>query len=71
MTSNHGGKTVPSLGCVLLALVVSAGLTVKSWGQEKVLLKDVRISGNLRVEDDGIRLHLKSRPGEAFNSATV
>jgi len=72
MTSNHGGKTVPSLVCVLLALVVvSAGLTVKSWGQEKVLLKDVKISGNLRVEDDGIRLHLKSRPGEPFNSATV
>ena len=39
--------------------------------QEKVIIKDIRISGNLRVEDDGIRLHLKSRPGEAFNQDTV
>ena len=71
MTSSHAGKTIPSLYCVLLAFVVSAALTVKSWGQEKIILKDVKISGNLRVEDDGIRLHLKSRPGEPFNSATV
>ena len=41
------------------------------YGQSKVTLKDVKISGNLRVEDDGIRLHLKSRPGEAFDSAVV
>jgi outer membrane protein insertion porin family len=39
--------------------------------QEKVTLKDVKISGNLRVEDDGIRLHLKSRPGELFNPSIV
>jgi outer membrane protein insertion porin family len=40
-------------------------------GQEKVPLKEIRISGNLRVEDDGIRLHLKSRAGENFDSALV
>jgi outer membrane protein insertion porin family len=39
--------------------------------QEKVTLKEVRIAGNLRVEEDGIRLHLKSRPGEAFDQAMV
>jgi len=50
-----------------LTIVIPAG----GWSQETVTLKDVKISGNLRVEDDGIRLHLKSRPGEPFNSTTV
>ena len=40
-------------------------------GQQKVTLKDVKITGNVRVEDDGIRLHLKSRVGESFDSKTV
>jgi outer membrane protein insertion porin family len=40
-------------------------------GQDKVPLKEIKISGNLRVEDDGIRLHLKSRTGENFDSALV
>lgn len=39
--------------------------------QTKVMLRDVKIAGNLRVEDDGIRLHLKSKAGEPFSSATV
>lgn len=42
-----------------------------SFGQEKVILKEIKITGNLRVEDDGIRLHLKSRPGEPFSQGTV
>ena len=40
-------------------------------GQQKVTLKDVKVTGNARVEDDGIRLHLKSRAGESFDSKTV
>lgn len=71
MTFSRTGKIIPSLGCALLAFFVSAGFAIRAWGQEKVTLKDVKISGNLRVEDDGIRLHLKSRSGEPFNSATV
>jgi outer membrane protein assembly factor BamA len=39
--------------------------------QEKVRLTEIKIAGNLRVEDEGIRLHLKSRPGELFDAATV
>src|SRR5262245_25653114 len=42
-----------------------------AFAQEKVILKNVQISGNLRVEDDGIRLHLKSRAGEVFDPAVV
>lgn len=56
--------------CVLL-FVVSLNSPAIAQNQEKVTLKDVKISGNLRVEDDGIRLHLKSRPGELFNSGIV
>jgi outer membrane protein insertion porin family len=56
--------------CIVL-LVVSLNSPAIAQNQEKVTLKDVKISGNLRVEDDGIRLHLKSRPGELFNSGIV
>jgi len=40
-------------------------------GQEKVQLKEVRVQGNLRVEEDGIRLHLKIRQGDFFDPAAV
>ncbi|MBI2228326.1 MAG: outer membrane protein assembly factor BamA [Deltaproteobacteria bacterium] len=39
--------------------------------QDKVTLKEVKIAGNVRVEEDGIRLHLKNRPGTLFDSALV
>jgi len=55
---------------VLLALFLGVAGRV-SFGQEKVVLKEIKITGNLRVEDDGIRLHLKSRPGEPFSQGTV
>ena len=52
-------------------LILICSLTPIAQSQEKVALREVKISGNLRVEDDGIRLHLKSRAGEPFNSAVV
>ena len=58
-------------GLVSLTLFLGVNYSTAAQVQEKVTLKDVRISGNLRVEDDGIRLHLKSRPGELFNSGIV
>lgn len=39
--------------------------------EEGIRLKEVRIQGNLRVEEDGIRLHVKARPGDAFNPRLV
>lgn len=39
--------------------------------KEKVILKEIRIAGNLRVEEDGIRLHVKSKTGEPFDPAVV
>src|SRR5687767_68567 len=56
--------------CVLM-FVLALNAPAKAQNKEKVTLKDVKISGNLRVEDDGIRLHLKSRPGELFDSGLV
>jgi len=38
---------------------------------ESITLKGVEIQGNLRVEKDGIRLHLKSRAGDAYDPAVV
>ncbi len=38
---------------------------------EVVNVVEVKIRGNLRVEEDGIRIHLKARPGSPLDSATV
>ena len=52
--------------------VAIAGLGVRAgFAQEGTRLKDVRIGGNVRVEEDGIRLHVKSRPGDSFNAAAI
>ncbi|MET0501401.1 MAG: outer membrane protein assembly factor BamA [Candidatus Binatia bacterium] len=55
---------------ILLAFVLIAFWRPSS-AQEKVTLKEVKITGNLRVEEDGIRLHVKNRPGNPFNQAVV
>lgn len=54
---------------VLLCSFVT--LPTPSPAQEKVKLREVKIQGNLRVEEDGIRLHLKTRPGDLFDQAAV
>jgi outer membrane protein insertion porin family len=56
---------------IILFLLLSGQVSNFAFGQEKVTLKEIKVTGNLRVEDDGIRLHLKSRPGEVFDQATV
>ncbi len=67
-------KTAGTFLVVLLLSLVfffASHLLSGAQAQEKVILKSVQISGNVRVEDDGIRLHLKSRAGEAFDRAVV
>ena len=59
-----------------ISLLTVLALTFMGFGQtglaqEKVTLKEVKIVGNLRVEEDGIRLHVKSRAGELFDRAAV
>jgi len=55
----------------MLLLLVFAGSPGEGLAQDKVTLKEVKIAGNVRVEEDGIRLHLKNRPGTLFDSALV
>ena len=52
-------------------LLLSATWASALWAQEKISLKDVRITGNVRVEEDGIRLHIKSKAGAEFDPALV
>ena len=71
MDPTKAAKTIVS-GCLFIfTLVLGLGSGSLALSQEKVTLKEVKITGNSRVEDDGIRLHLKSRAGEPFNSNTV
>lgn len=45
--------------------------TAHAQDQNKVTLKEIKITGNIRVEEDGIRLHLKTHPGDLYDPATV
>jgi outer membrane protein insertion porin family len=71
MKPTQAAKALRTAKFTLFAVLVLVITVVELPGQDKVTLKEVKISGNLRIEDDGIRLHLKSRPGELFNAATV
>ena len=55
----------------LLLFLVFAGSAGEGRAQDQVTLKEVKVAGNVRVEEDGIRLHLKNRPGTLFDSAVV
>jgi outer membrane protein insertion porin family len=54
--------------CFLVSL---AALWVRADAQEAVAIKDVKITGNFRVEDEGIRLHIKNRPGALYDPSVV
>jgi outer membrane protein assembly factor BamA len=58
-------KTLPAIAAIVVFLlgVVTGIVPAPAQTQEKVTLKEVKISGNVRVEDEGIRLHLKNRAG--------
>ena len=57
---------------VLAALAgLASGMLNDARAQDSVRLKEVKVSGNLRVEDDGIRLHIKNRPGDLFDPVVV
>ena len=60
-----------AISMLLLGLLTVTPSSAQAQSQEKATLKDIKITGNIRVEDDGIRLHLKSHVGEVFDPATV
>ncbi|HWO42901.1 MAG TPA: outer membrane protein assembly factor BamA, partial [Candidatus Eisenbacteria bacterium] len=65
---------LPSLARFVLVLAFPGFFCINgasAGAQEKIQLKEVKIAGNLRVEGDGIRLHIKSRAGEPFDAAAV
>ena len=70
-------KTKKALRVSLLSIFfLIVPLVLYQWpggasAQEPVKVKEVKIAGNVRVENDGIRLHLKARPGDVFDSAVV
>jgi outer membrane protein insertion porin family len=41
------------------------------WAQATPTVDSVGIEGNLRVEQDAIRVHLRSQPGQPFDQDTV
>src|ERR1043166_4267491 len=55
----------------LPVLLIGFLLPRLGYTQEKVKLKEVKITGNLRVEEEGIRLHVKNKAGEFYDPATV
>ena len=61
---------LPLVVC-LLTILLSIPVSLYAQAQDKIKLQEVKIAGNVRVEEDGIRLHLKSRAGEIFDSAVV
>ena len=58
---------------VFLAAISSLSLLIchPSQAQQKVTLKAVNIEGNIRVEAEAVRLHLKARPGDVYDPEVV
>jgi outer membrane protein insertion porin family len=71
MESFKTARAIAIICTFLLALFTIGLFPAPTRSQDQVTLKDIKITGNVRVEDDGIRLHLKSRAGDAFDPATV
>jgi outer membrane protein insertion porin family len=66
-------KTLPARAAIVVFLlgVVIGIVRAPAQAQENVTLKEVKISGNVRVEDEGIRLHLKNRAGASYDPGIV
>ena len=61
---SRGGWAVAG---VLLALLTGGRVS----GESGPIVGPVKIEGNLRVEEDAIRVHLRSQPGQPFDRETV
>lgn len=59
------------IGAILLLLTVPGWAEESAQGQTERVIFEVRISGNDRVEEEAIRVYLRSRPGEPLNEETV
>ena len=59
--------------CCLLAILFAllASATPAHAQAPAKIISQIRIEGNQRVEDDAIRIHIQSRPGEVLNESLV
>jgi len=68
---NHAARkyilSIPILLVLALSLLFDSSLRA----QEPERLKEVKIQGNIRVEEEGIRLHVQARPGDRFDADVV
>src|SRR5689334_2377323 len=56
---------------VVLAVFLSPFFNPALRAQDPPKLKEVKIQGNMRVEEEGIRLHIQARPGDTFDADVV
>jgi len=56
---------------IVLAFALSPFFNPALRAQDPPKLKEVKIQGNIRVEEEGIRLHIQARPGDTFDSDVV
>ena len=54
---------------LIVSLVISSTSSLNA--QENIRLREVKIEGNARVEEEGIRLHLQARAGDLFDQDVV
>lgn len=64
------GWFTPFASLVILSILFSVPVS-GAQSQEGVKIKEVRIQGNVRVEEDGIRVYVRARPGDPFDPRTV
>ena len=68
-------KRAAVISCLVSGFLFVLGMLVlfppQAIATEAANIVEVKIRGNLRVEEDGIRIHLKARPGVPLDSATV
>jgi len=58
----------------LATMVIALAVRATGWSAETPRVPEiarVEIQGNLRVEEDAIRVHLRSRPGQPFDQAVL
>jgi outer membrane protein insertion porin family len=66
-------KMLPALAAIVVFLLgtVLGSAPFPLQAQESVTIKDVKIAGNVRVEDEGIRLHVRNRAGASYDPSVV
>lgn len=64
------GRLTPFASLVIFSIFFGAAVS-GAQSQERMKVKEVRIQGNVRVEEDGIRVYVRARAGEPFDPGVV